>query len=204
MNASLTAEIAAAAAQLVADEGMEYGAAKRKAAKTLARGARINDLPSNEQVEDEVCAHLALFHAETQPAELAALRALAARWMQRLDAFHPHLSGAVWRGTANRHSAIHLELYCDDAKSAEIQLINLGVDYDAGQHRGPRGNDIPVLTLAQRCEGLKDPVTLHLHILDADDLRGGLKPDSRGRTWRGDAAALAALQRQAEEGVSGT
>lgn len=198
MNATLIAEIAAAAAQLVADEGMEYGPAKRKAAKNLGRAARGHDLPSNEQVEDEVRAHLALFHAETQPSELAALRMLAARWMRRLEAFQPHLTGAVWRGTANRHSAVHLELYCDDAKSAEITLINLGIDYDASQHRGPRGDDIPVLTLADRCDGFEGPVTLHLHILDVDDLRGGLKPDARGRTWRGDAAALAALQRRAD------
>jgi hypothetical protein len=36
-------------------------------------------------------------------------------------------------------------------------------------------------------------VSLLLHVLDRDDLRGGLRPDARGRTWRGDRDALASL-----------
>ena len=76
MNASLSAEIAAAAARLVVEEGMEYGPAKRKAARLIGRRtARAAALPDNDAVEDEVRAYLALFRADTQPAELAALRA---------------------------------------------------------------------------------------------------------------------------------
>jgi hypothetical protein len=45
------------------------------------------------------------------------------------------------------------------------------------------------------CPGLGESVALVLRVLDHDDLRGGLKPDSRGRTWRGDAAALGRLMR---------
>jgi hypothetical protein len=36
-------------------------------------------------------------------------------------------------------------------------------------------------------------VTVHLIVNDHDDLRGALKPDARGRTWRGDLAALQRL-----------
>ena len=97
---TLTDEIAAAAARLVVEEGMEYGPAKRKAARGLGRrSTRAAELPDNEAVEDEVREYLALFCAETQPAELAALREVAAEWMQRLAEFRPHLTGAVWRGT---------------------------------------------------------------------------------------------------------
>lgn len=121
MAATSAEEIAAAAARLVADEGMEYAAAKRKAARALERhGGRRTELPSNEQVEDQLREHLALFHADTQPAELRALRELALVWMERLAEFRPHLSGAVWRGTATRLSAVHLDLYCDDEKAIEI------------------------------------------------------------------------------------
>lgn len=193
MSAFHTAEIAVAAAQLVADEGMEYAQAKRKAARTLGRHGRSGELPSNELVEDEVRAHIELFQAETQPAELNALRHLALRWMQRLHEFRPHLSGAVWRGTANRHTSIHLDLYCDDPKSAEIGLINLGLAFDTDAITTPSGDDLDVLTLAARCPELDDPVTLHLTVRDLDDLRGALKPDSRGRSWRGDARALERL-----------
>ena len=194
MASALTQQIAAAAAQLVVDEGMEYAGAKRKAARSLGRAAgRSVEMPSNEQVEDEVREHLALFNAHTQPAELLALRRLAAVWMARLAEFRPHLAGAVWRGTATRLSAIHLDLYCDDAKSAEIALINQRVDYDVGSRPDPRGGQVDLLSIASRCAELGETVTLFLTILDHDDLRGALKPDAQGRSWRGDLAGLQRL-----------
>lgn len=189
----LGAEIAVAAARLVADEGMEYGQAKRKAARALGRHVRSSDLPGNEAVENEVRAHIALFQSETQAAELAALRGLALRWMLRLSPFRPHVSGAVWRGTANRHSMLRIDLYCDDPKSAEIGLINLEARFDAGLISDERGAEFTVLSLAERCHGMPDPVTLHLSVRDHDDLRGALKPDSSGRSWRGDTASLQRL-----------
>jgi hypothetical protein len=193
MSASATEEIASTAARLVVDEGMEYAQAKRKAARQLAgrlpRGRA--ELPSNEQVEDEVRNHLALFCADTQPAELRALRELALRWMQRLAVFRPHLGGAVWRGTATRLSAIHLDLYCDDPKATEIELINQGIDYDQAGEDGDAA--VHYLSLSDRCPALGEPVTLFLAVRDLDDQRGALKPDARGRTWRGDAAALQRL-----------
>ena len=189
MLPSATEEIASAAARLVVDEGMEYAQAKRKAARSLGRAPRGGaELPSNELVEDEVRSYLELFCADTQPAELRALRELALRWMQRLTEFRPHLSGAVWRGTATRLSSIHIDLYCDDPKAAEIALINLGIDYDAS------GDDeLHYLSVAEHCPALDELVTLHLAVRDLDDQRGALKPDARGRSWRGDTAALQRL-----------
>lgn len=194
MSAAFADEIAAAAARLVVEEGLEYAGAKRKALRVLGHhGMRQAALPGNEQVEDQVREYLALFCADTQPAELLALRQLALQWMVRLVEFRPHLSGAVWRGTATRLSAIHLDLYCDDSKSAEIALINQGVDYDVGSRPTARGGEIDMLSIGARCAELGETVTLFLSILDHDDLRGALKPDARGRTWRGDTAALRRL-----------
>jgi hypothetical protein len=187
-----TRRIAAAAARLVADEGMEPGPAKRRAARDF--GARAA-LPDNEAVEDAVREHLAIFAADTQPAELRALRELAARWMRRFPALRPHLSGAAWRGTATRLSALHIDLYCDDPKVAELTLIDAGVAYDVQGPPGDgtsRGNE--VLAVAAPCPALgREPVTLFLRVNDHDDLRGALKADSRGRAWRGDLAALERL-----------
>lgn len=191
---SVTEELAAAAARLVVEEGMEYGAAKHKAARAVLRGqVRRGELPSNEDVEDAVREHLAVFHADTQPAELAALRQVALRWMERLAEFRPHLAGAVWRGTATRLSDVHLHLYCDDGKSAEIALLGRDVPYEVASATGPRGDAVDMLCLVDRAPELGEPVTVCLTILDTDDLRGALKPDARGRTWRGDAKALQAL-----------
>lgn len=197
MTPTLTEEIAAAAARLVVEEGMEYGPAKRKAAKLLGRTSlRSAEMPANEAVEDEVRAYLQLFCADTQPAELRALREVAAQWMERLAPLRPHLAGAVWRGTATRLSAVHLQLYCDDSKQAEIFLIDQHVPYEVGSRPGPRGESVDVLTLASTSRALGESVTVHLTVLDHDDLRGALKPDSRGQTSCGDLAGLRRLMAQ--------
>ncbi len=192
---SMTDEIASIAAGLVADEGMEYAQAKRKAARAF--GSRV-EMPSNEQLEDALREHIALFSADTQPAELQALRAVAVLWMQRLAEFRPHLSGAVWRGTATRLSSVHLDLYCDDTKAAEIALINAGEPYDSGALDQPgKREPLLVLTVASPSAALGEPVTVHLLLHDLDDQRGALKPDAHGRSWRGDLAALRRLLDQA-------
>jgi hypothetical protein len=194
MNASLLDEIAIAAARLVVEEGMEYPAAKKRAARDLGRrSTRSVELPSNEQVEDEVRSHIELFCADTQPAELQALRDVAMQWMQRLAEFRPHLGGAVWRGTATRLSAVHLDLYCDDPKAAEIMLVNAGVDYDVGSIDRPGREPVNVLTVGTRSQTLGELVSVHLFLRELDDQRGALKPDARGRSWRGDLPALQRL-----------
>ena len=194
MKGSFCAELAAAAARFVVEEGMEYGPAKRKAARALGRGTvRSHELPRNDDVEDEVRAYLQLFCADTQPAELAALRTVALRWMERLTEFRPHLTGPVWRGTATRLSSVHLQLFCDDPKAAEIALINEGVNYESASRPGPRGDPINLLCVHQACRELGEMVAVHLSVLDHDDLRGALKPDANGRTERGDMAALRRL-----------
>lgn len=192
---SLSQEIAATAARLVVEEGLEYGPAKQRALKTLGLPKRTA-LPGNDELEEQVRDYLALFCADTQPAELAALRDLAALWMERLAEFRPHLCGAVWRGTATRLSNIHLQLFCDDSKSAEIALLNWRVDYEVGSITGPRGQPIDVLTLAAPCKALGESVTVALSILDFDDVRGALKPDAKGRSERGDLGALRKLLKE--------
>src|SRR6185436_14646889 len=147
MASTHSAAIAVAAARLIVEEGMEYGAAKRRAARDLGGNARNGELPGNDEIEDEVRAYLDLFHADTQPAELAELRRIAAVWMERLATFRPHLTGAVWRGTATRLSSIAIDLFCDDSKSAEIALIDMRVDYDVSAVDGPRGRVLDVLNV---------------------------------------------------------
>lgn len=198
MTSSVSNEIAAAAARLVVEEGLEYGPAKRRAARDIGRrSTRQAELPANIEVEDEVRAYLALFCADTQPAELAALRAVAALWLQRMAEFRPLLSGAVWRGTATRLNNIHLQLYCDDSKAAELALIEQGVDYEVNSLPGPRGEPVDVLSVASASRELAEMVTVHMTVLDFDDIRGALKPDASGRSERGDLAALRALMEAA-------
>jgi len=196
---TLQSEIAATAARLVVEEGLEYGPAKRRAVKQLGLGARTA-LPDNESLEDAVREYIDIFCAETQPAELAALRRLALTWMERMAEFRPHLAGAVWHGTATRLSDIYVQLFCDDPKSAEIKLIDHDVDYTPRTVTGFQGEPVEALSISSLSPELGEQVGVHLLVYDHDDLRGALKPDAKGRTPRGDLAAVRALLEEDGDG----
>jgi hypothetical protein len=189
---STKSEIAATAARMVVEEGLEYGPAKRRAVKQLGLNARAA-LPDNDAVEAAVREYIELFCAETQPGELAALRKLAVTWMERLAQFRPYLGGAVWHGTATRLSDIYLQLVCDDPKSAEIALIENNVAYEARTVQGFNGEPVEALSLSSMSRELGEPVGVHLMIYDHDDVRGALRPDAQGRAPRGDLSAVRAL-----------
>jgi hypothetical protein len=188
----LTDEIAASAAQCVVEEGLEYGPAKRRALKVLGLPPKT-PLPNNDQVEAQVREYIEIFCADTQPLELLALRQHALMWMNRLAAYRPYLGGAVWHGTATRLSDIYLQLFCDDAKSTEIELINQGVDFEARTVNGLHGEPVEALSIHSFCKALNEEIGVHLLINDFDDVRGALKLDAQGRSPRGDAEAVKRL-----------
>lgn len=194
---SLPQEIAQAAAALVVDEGLDYGAAKKRALKVLGLPPRT-PLPDHLAVEAAVREHLALFHGDTQPPELRALRELALQWMERLAAFQPLVGAAVWHGTATRLSDIHLQLFSDDPKAVELCLINAGVDYEARSAPGLHGAPVEVLSLRSHCAALQEWVGVHLRVNDGRAQRGALLPDEAGRKPRGDARALRERMAQAD------
>jgi hypothetical protein len=189
---SMKSEIAATAARMVVEEGLEYGPAKRRALRQLGLPARTG-LPDNDLVEDSVREYIELFCADTQPFELRALRQLAVIWMERMAQFRPYLGGAVWHGTATRLSDIYLQLFCDDPKSAEIALIDHNVDYQARTVTGFTGESVEAVSLSSLSPELGEMVGVHLLIYDHDDVRGALKPDAKGRSPRGDIVAVRTL-----------
>ncbi len=188
----LTDEIAASAAQCVVEEGLEYGPAKRRALKVLGLPPKT-PLPNNDQVEAQVREYIEIFCADTQPIELMALRQHALMWMNRLAVYRPYLGGAVWHGTATRLSDIYLQLFCDDAKSTEIELINQGVEFEARTVNGLHGEPVEALSIHSFCKELGEEIGVHLLINDYDDVRGALKLDAQGRSPRGDAEAVKRL-----------
>lgn len=192
MTETVQHEIALAAAALVVDEGLDYGQAKKRALKALGLPPRTA-LPDNDLVEAAVREQIALFHADTQPAELRALRELARVWMERLAEFQPLLGGAVWHGTANRLSDIYLQLFTDDPKAVELALINRGVEYEARTVPGLHGHEVEALTVQERSLPLQAWVGVHLLVNGERAVRGALLPDSQGRKPRGDLPALRTL-----------
>lgn len=136
----LQTEIAVAAARLIADEGLDYASAKRKAAEDmLGHAGHRRALPDNAAVEHELRRHLATFEGETHRQRLAAWRRLALDLMRKLADFNPHLVGAVLNGTATAHSDLHLHLFTDDPKDVMLFLLNAGIEVESTEPARQRG-----------------------------------------------------------------
>jgi predicted nucleotidyltransferase len=131
-DAHATTEIAIGAARLIADEGMDYATAKRRAARDVLGEANARGLlPDNDRIEEELRRHLRLFGGEEHKALLLDLRRHALTLMRQLERFEPRLVGAVLNGTATEFSDLQIRLYCDDVKEVEMHLLNAGIDFDA-------------------------------------------------------------------------
>lgn len=163
-------EIASRAAGLIVEEGLSYGAAKKQAAAQLGCTGRI-EWPDSAQLLAAVREYIAIFCPSEQAAALCGLRQLALVWMDRLAQFRPCIVGAVWNGTATQHSAIHLDLYCDDSKELAIFFINTRQRYQESSSTNAKGQEIPVYILELDCEALGQKVPLILTVLDRDDQR---------------------------------
>lgn len=187
----LRAEIATAAARMIAEDGMDYGSAKRKAAKQILGNNKVRGevLPDNAMLEEEVRLYNELFFGDTQPARLLHLRNLAVRIMAELAPFQPHLTGAVLNGTAGAHSDIHLQLFTESAKDVEIYLLNKNIDFEVSESSHFKGRSDPVETLSfiWQQEGI------HLALYETDDLRGAIRKSPSGRQERADIHAVRAL-----------
>lgn len=188
---SLRAEIAVAAARMIAEDGLDYSTAKRKAAKQILGDTRTQGgiLPENTQIEEEVRQYNALFFSDSQPARLLHLRRLALQLMEQLQQFSPYLTGAVLNGTAGQHSDIHLQLFADSPKDIEIYLLNKNINFDVSESSHFKKYQDPVETISFMWQ--KEGV--HLAVFQPDDLRGALKKGREGQSERADAEAVRIL-----------
>lgn len=134
---ALRSELVHAAARLVAEDGMEYGMAKKKAVRQLGLPESF-PLPGNAEVEDAVRDYQAIYQEDEQAERLAWLRGTAARLMRRLEPFSPYLTGSVLEGTAGRHARIDLLLFPDSSKEVEIFLLDQGIPFHHGTPRSDR------------------------------------------------------------------
>ena len=190
-SALVRLEIAAAAARLVAQDGADYGSAKRKAARQVLGDApgRPNLLPDNDMIEEQVRQYNALFLADSQPARLFQLRTIALQVMEALQQFHPLLSGPVLNGTAGPHDEIYLQLFAESAKDIHIFLLNKNVLLDMSESphfKGARYDAVETASFLWRNEGV------HAAMYELDDMRGALKPKD-GKVLRTDIAGLRSL-----------
>jgi hypothetical protein len=179
---------------MIAEDGVDYGTAKRKAARQIVGESRARGdiMPDNAQVEDEVRIYNALFFADTQPARLLHLRQLAQRLMTDLQEFSPYLTGAILNGTAGEHSDIHLQLFADSPKDVEIWLLNKNVQFEVSESdhfKGRHFEPVETVSFMWHHEGV------HLALYQTDDLRGA----ARAQGTRSERADLHALSRLIEK-----
>ncbi len=172
------ARIAAAAARIMAEEGIDdFALAKRKAARRLGVAAR-EALPANDEIEAELRAYRALYQAEEHPGRIAELRRVALDAMRALERFNPYLTGAVLRGIAGPYAGIDLQLFPDNAKEVEIYLLERAIPYAASLGRrfaGDRPHAVAVLSLEWQ------GAPLRLSVFDPRDERLALKTSQNGR-----------------------
>jgi hypothetical protein len=172
----IRAQIAAAAARLVADEGLDYGAAKQRGAREVLGNGPIprNSLPRNEDVDRALLEHLELFdpqHAE----RLAKMRAVAIDWMSRLEGFVPLATGAVWKGIATEYAVIHLQLFYDNGKELQYFLLDARIEFESisvPHFKG--GGEVEAYQFEWQDE------CIVLSVYDHDDIKGALKTTNAG------------------------
>lgn len=190
-GAHLRLSIAAAAARMMAEDGIEdLATAKRKAARLLG-ATDAHALPTNEEVESELRTYLALYKRDEHSDRLQSLRELALEVMDELHEFRPYLSGSVLKGTAGRYADVDIQLFTDDPKAVELHLLNQSIDYSIDEQRlfcGDEQRLVPVLKVDW------NGVPVNVTVCSPRDERSTLKASAGGRPIeRATANAVAAL-----------
>ena len=174
----MRARIAAAAARIMAEDGIDdFALAKRKAARQLG-AVDTEALPRNDEVEAELRAYRALYQAGEHPELIEELRRLALEVMQALEQFNPYLTGPVLKGIAGPYAEIDLQLFPDSAKEIEIFLLERNIAFTTQEGRrysGDRARAASLISLSWQ------GVPVRLAVLDPRDERVALKTSPAGR-----------------------
>ena len=195
------ARIAAAAARIMAEDGIDdFALAKRKAARQV--GAEDTQaLPGNDEIEVELRAYRALYQPSEHPERIAELRRIALDAMRELKGFNPYLTGPVLSGLAGRYAEIDLQLFPASTKEVEIYLLDRNLPYSTSEGRrysGDRARAVTVLSL------MWQGAPLRLTIFDPRDERLALKTTQAGRVMeRAGIAEVGALIAAGTQGKDG-
>jgi hypothetical protein len=194
---------------MIADSGLDYGSAKRKAAQDVWGNTRANArmprdcLPNNDDVDLALLEHLELFDEEHQP-RIRMMREVALEVMDLLAGFQSYLTGAAWKGICAEHAHVHLQVFHDNPKEVEYALLNKNLYYEAETTAHWRGDrDVEALAMLYPWQNgkTKEQVPVLISLYDQDELRGALKVRlnlPHLQTARGDRAAVQALLAQSD------
>ena len=174
----IRAQIAAAAARIMAEDGIDdFALAKRKAARQIG-AVDSRSLPGNDEIEVELRAYRSLYQADEHPARIGELRRIALDAMRALRQFNPYLTGPVLTGMAGRYAAIDLQLFPESAKEVELFLLNRNISYTSFEVRRYSGDQVrAVAVLSLTWQG----APLKLSVYDPRDERLAIKTSQAGR-----------------------
>ena len=183
--------IAAAAARIMAEDGVDdFALAKRKAIRQLGLQGRMT-LPANDEIEAQLHAYRSLYQADEHPVRIASLLRTALEAMRALGQFRPYLTGPVLKGTAGPYAEIELQLFPENPKAVELYLLEHRLAYETHEvtrYSGDRARAVAVLVLDWQA------VPLKLSVFDPRDERLALKTTAAGRvSERAGLAEVAAL-----------
>lgn len=169
---NLRLHIAYLAARLMAEDGgLDFGAAKAKAARQAGLPA-ATPLPDNQEVEAALRDYQSLYQRDDQPQHLRRLREVAVQVMRDFAEFRPLLVGSVLSGTAGQHSDVNIQVFTEDPKALAIFLLNRRIRFEEGSRRLRRhGEAAEVPQIHLDVEGV--PVTLT--VLDLVDERSAAR-----------------------------
>jgi len=177
-STDMRARIAAAAARLMAEDGIDdFALAKRKAARQLG-APETESLPRNDEIEAELRAYRALYQADDHPEVIGELRRIALEAMRALQHFSPYLTGPVLTGTAGPYAEIELQLFPDSTKDVEIFLLDRNIPFTTPEGRRYSGDQARATSfISLHWEG----IPVRLAVFDPRDERLTLKTSQAGR-----------------------
>lgn len=181
-------QIAAAAAAIIAEESAPWANARARALEDAGISSRTKDaIPSAEEIESAVREHFSIFQAEEHAEHIRRQRIYALRLLDDLSDFDAYLAGSVLNGAAGPASNIKIEIFCDDVKSVEIRLMELGIVFEAID---AENNAMPMpqecLGFLASLPGIRDLQGVRIDVYSTKHL--GLnpykrKPDAHQQPW---------------------
>lgn len=150
MKSNTRQQIAEEAARIMIEQGeTNFHAAKQKAAQKSVVESQA-DLPTNQEIEDQIKFRQSLFDPEAQKKLISKKRLEAVRAMKFFKDFEPHLTGAVLEGTASKYSPVEIHLFVDALEEVTIFLMEHNVPFQLVDRRLRLGKSdeitVPVLS----------------------------------------------------------
>lgn len=150
MRSNARQQIAEEAARIMIEHGeTSYHLAKQKAAQKNVVESQA-DLPTNQEIEEQIKLRQSLFDPEAQKKLILKKRLEALSAMKFFKDFEPYLAGPVLDGTASKYSPIDIHLFVDAVEEVTIFLMEHNVPFQLIDRRLRLGKDdeltVPVLS----------------------------------------------------------